>query len=209
MVPHRGIAAKTLGSQKGLPLIYLVRHGETEWNLALRMQGRMDSPLTPLGLAQARRNAALLRAELGDSSGFSLISSPLGRARKTAEIIGEALALVPSFDPRLVEIGLGQWDGLTVDQINALSPGAWDRSRLDASLFGAPEGETYESMVNRLSASLAELKRPAIVVSHGVSIRFLRGLFLQLDRAGIFGLQPSRQDGVFRLLDGQVDFLEP
>jgi broad specificity phosphatase PhoE len=173
------------------------------------MQGRMDSPLTPLGLEQARRNAALLRSQIGDPSGFSLISSPLGRARKTAEIIGEALNLTPSFDPRLVEIGLGQWDGLTVDQINERSPGAWNRSRLDGSLFGAPEGETYESMVERLSVSLAELKRPAIVVSHGVSIRFLRGLFLRLDRAGIFGLQPSRQDGVFRCLDGQVDFLEP
>ena len=169
----------------------------------------MDSPLTPLGLEQAWRNAMLLQSLIGDPAGFSLISSPLGRARKTAEIIGEALSLSPAFDLRLVEIGLGQWDGLTVDQINELSPGAWDRSRLDGSLFGAPECETYEEMLERLSASLAELKRPAIVVSHGVSIRFLRGLFLQLDRAGIFGLQPSRQDGVFRLLDGQVDFLQP
>jgi probable phosphoglycerate mutase len=173
------------------------------------MQGRMDSPLTPLGLEQARRNAALLRSEIGDVSSFALVSSPLGRARRTAEIICEALGLALSFDPRLVEIGLGRWDGLTVDQINERSPGAWERSRLDASLFGAPEGETYDSMVDRLSGALVELKRPAIVVSHGVSIRFLRGLFLRLDRAGIFGLEPSRQDGVFRCRDGQVDFLEP
>jgi len=169
----------------------------------------MDSPLTPLGLQQAWRNAESLQSLIGDPGGFLLVSSPLGRARKTAEIIGEALSLTPVFDDRLVEIGLGQWDGLTVEQINERSPGAWDRSRLDASLFGAPDGETYESMVERLSTCLAELKRPAIVVSHGVSIRFLRGLFLRLDRTGIFGLQPSRQDGVFRCLDGQVDFLEP
>ena len=170
----------------------------------------MDSPLTPLGLDQARRNAALLRSQIGDPSGFSLISSPLGRARRTAEIIGEALSLEPSFDPRLVEIGLGQWDGLTVDQINERSPGAWDRTRLDGSLFGAPKVRRMNRRWKCGSAScLAELKRPAIVVSHGVSIRFLRGLFLRLDRAGIFGLQPSRQDGVFRCLDGQVDFLEP
>lgn len=209
MVPDGGAQAKALGSQREPSLIYLVRHGETEWNLALRMQGQMDSPLTALGLEQARRNAMLLQSLIGDPAGFSLISSPLGRARKTAEIIGEALSLQPTFDSRLVEIGLGQWDGLTVDQINERSPGAWDRARLDASLFGAPEGETYESMIDRLSTSLAELKHPAIVVSHGVSIRFLRGLFLQLDRAGIFGLQPSRQDGVFRCFESQVDFLEP
>lgn len=190
-------------------MIFLVRHGETEWNLALRMQGQMDSPLTPLGLDQARRNAGLLRSLIGDLTGFSLISSPLGRARRTAEIISGALALTPIYDPRLVEIGLGQWDGLTVDQINQRSPGAWDRSRLEVSLFGAPDGETYDAMVERLSAFLAELKRPAIVVSHGVAIRFLRGLFLGLDRDGIFGLQPSRQDGVFRLLNNQVDFVEP
>lgn len=169
----------------------------------------MDSPLTPLGLEQARWNAALLRSLIGGTAGYSLISSPLGRARKTAEIIGDVLALTPAFDSRLVEIGLGQWDGLTVDQINERSPGAWDRSRLDASLFGAPEGETFDSMADRLSACLAEIKPPTIVISHGVSIRFLRGLFLRLDRAGIFGLEPSRQDGVFRLREGQVDFLEP
>lgn len=190
-------------------MIYLVRHGETEWNLAQRMQGQMDSPLTPLGLDQARRNAELLRSLIGDLAGFTLISSPLGRARRTAEIIGEALSMTPVFDPRLVEIGLGEWDGLTVDQINQQKPGAWDRTRLETCLFDAPSGETYESMAERLSDCLAELKRPAIVVSHGVTIRFLRGLFLTLDRAGIFGLQPSRQDGIFRLMDGQVDFLEP
>src|SRR5262245_6475698 len=173
------------------------------------MQGQMDSPLTLLGLDQARRNAGLLRSLAGDLAGFSLISSPLGRARRTAEIIGEALSMTPVFDPRLVEIGLGEWDGLTFDQINAQKAGAWDRSHLDKSLFGAPGGETYEAMVDRLSACLAEMKRPVIVISHGVAIRFRRGLFLKLDRAGIFGLQPSRQDGVFRLLDGQVDLLEP
>jgi broad specificity phosphatase PhoE len=183
-------------------LIFLVRHGETEWNLAGRMQGQMDSPLTPLGLDQARRNARLLRSLMGDLTGFTLISSPLGRARKTAQIIGEALSMTPAFDPRLVEIGLGEWDGLTFEQINERRPGAWDRSQLDTSLFGAPGGETYVSMVDRLSACLVELKRPAIVVSQGVTIRFLRGLFLKLDRTGIFGLQPSRQDGIFRLLDG-------
>jgi broad specificity phosphatase PhoE len=190
-------------------LIFLVRHGETEWNLAQRMQGQMDSPLTPLGLDQARHNAELLRSLIGDLRGFKLISSPLGRARRSAEIIGEALSITPDFDPRLVEIALGEWDGLTVDQINQRRAGTWDRTRLDGSLFGAPGGETFESMYERLSACLVELKPPAIVVSHGVTIRFLRGLFLKLDRDGIFGLQPSRQDGVFRLLNGQVDFLEP
>jgi probable phosphoglycerate mutase len=151
----------------------------------------------------------LLRSLIGDLAGFSLVSSTLGRARKTAEIIGETLSMTPILDSRLAEIGLGEWDGLTSDQINERRPGAWDHSQLDTSLFGAPGGETYESMVERLSGCLVELKRPAIVVSHGVAIRFLRGLFLKVDRAGIFGLQPSRQDGIFRLLDGQVDFLEP
>jgi broad specificity phosphatase PhoE len=190
-------------------VIYLLRHGETEWNEAQRLQGQMDSPLTPRGLEQARRNAELLRSTIGDVSGFTLVSSPLGRARRTAEIIGEALSLTPSFDPRLVEIGLGEWDGLTFDQVNARAPGAWNRSNLDGSLFSAPGGETYDAIVERLSECLTELRPPTIVVSHGVAIRFLRGLFLKLDRPGIFGLHPTRQDGVFRLLGRQVDFLEP
>ena len=103
-------------SPNGVPVIYLVRHGETEWNVIRRFQGRSDSPLTALGLSQAATYAGILRG-VGAAEDFDLISSPLGRAAKTAEIIGAALGLKLRLDPRLEEVSLGSWDGCTFDDI--------------------------------------------------------------------------------------------
>jgi ribosomal-protein-alanine N-acetyltransferase len=85
--------------------IFLVRHGETEWNLARRYQGWGDSPLTPRGIAQAEAIGRRLRA-LPEAEGATLVASPLGRARRTAEIIQAArVDLAPiEFDERLKEI---------------------------------------------------------------------------------------------------------
>lgn len=103
------------------PEIYLVRHGETEWNRDARIQGRRDSPLTALGRDQARRIGQLL-ADLG-LAGLPVSASPLGRVQTTLAIIGEHLALGPvTLDPRLAEVALGCWEGLTAAEIRAAYP---------------------------------------------------------------------------------------
>jgi broad specificity phosphatase PhoE len=94
--------------------ILLVRHGETEWNLQRRYQGRSDSPLTERGIAQAHAIGRLLRTLL-DAASARIVASPLGRARRTAEIIREHLPAAPELllDDRLRELTIGSWDGLT------------------------------------------------------------------------------------------------
>src|SRR6187397_119767 len=100
--------------------IFLVRHGETEWNRARRYQGWSDSPLTPLGVAQAEAIGRRLSA-VPEAAAADIVASPIGRARRTAEIIAECLGHNPPLrlDDRLREISLGSWDGRDRREIKA------------------------------------------------------------------------------------------
>src|SRR5438067_685184 len=102
-------------------LVYLVRHGLTEWNLQKRFQGQLDVPLSREGLEQSRRLGQWLA---GQSVRFSAIySSDLARAMQTAQAVGECLGLVPEPAIGLREIHCGEWQGLTVEDVDARYPG--------------------------------------------------------------------------------------
>jgi broad specificity phosphatase PhoE len=143
-------------------VIFLVRHGETEWNRVHRYQGWGDSPLTARGVAQAeaigRRLCTLREAEAAE-----IVASPIGRARRTAEIIrgritadglGRAASL--RFDERLRENSIGAWDGLDRDEIAARAPGIFDGDGRHEWYFRTPDGETYDDFAARIAAWLAE-----------------------------------------------------
>jgi len=189
-------------------MIYLIRHGRTEFNAEGRFQGHCDSPLTPLGLQQAAANGALIKSLIGDPSGWRLETSPLGRALHTAEIIAEAAGLAaPIPDDRLCEVGLGSWDGLTEEDISLTYPGAARGATRYDIFFRSPDGEGFEALQARLKSWLDEAlsdRRPRIAVSHGVAGRILRGLYAGLDYEVMIKL-PAPQDGVFRLADGRIE----
>jgi broad specificity phosphatase PhoE len=183
--------------------IFLVRHGETEWNRARRYQGWRDSPLTPLGVAQAEAIGRRLAA-LPEAATAAIVASPIGRARHTAEIIAECLGRSEplQLDDRLREISLGSWDGLDRREV---------RSRFGAEFedfewyFQTPDGETYDGFSGRIAAWLAEPRDgPLIVVAHGVVTRVLRGLYAGLPRAEALRLAVP-QDRIFLLVDGTLD----
>ena len=183
--------------------IFLVRHGETEWNRARRYQGWSDSPLTARGIAQAEAIGHRLRA-LPEAADAEIVASPIGRARRTAEIIALCLERTapPRFDERLREISLGSWDGLDRREV---------RSRMGAGFvefewyFRTPDGETYDGFAARIAAWLAEAgDGPVIVVCHGVVTRVLRGLHAGLPRAAALSL-PVPQDRIFRLAGGMIE----
>ena len=189
------------------PAIYLLLHGETEWNRARRYQGWSDSPLTEQGLTQAAAIGRLL-CGLPEAKSAGLVASPIGRARRTAEIIRERLGHTAPlrFDDRLRELSFGSWDGFTRAEIAALRPGAFDDEQRDW-YFATPDGETYEVFAGRIGTWLAEAKvedRPLIVVTHGVVTRILRGLYAGLPRAEAMRL-PVPQDRIFRLAGGTID----
>ena len=161
-------------TQADLPPIYVLRHGETEWNRADRMQGWSDSPLTALGRAQAEAQGRLLAHALPEA--VEIRVSPSGRAMETARIaLGDRTARA---EPRLREVNVGDWVGRTPQDL-AVAHG-FIRPEIDRHLwkFRAPGGETLEQMTQRCRAVLAELTGPTVLVTHGVTSRLLRCLAL-------------------------------
>ncbi len=190
-------------------MIYLVRHGETEFNRERRLQGHVDSALTARGLEQARAVGGLLKALVGGAAGWRILTSPLGRARRTAEIIAGRLGAAEiEIEPRLIELSWGAWDGRLRDELAAAFPDTFGRSNW---AFHAPTGETYEQMCARLSGWLAELpsepERRIIAVSHGVTGRVLRGVYAGLPPDEVV-TQDVPQDAVYRLAGGTIERID-
>jgi len=191
--------------------IFLLRHGETEWNAIGRIQGRLDSPLTALGCRQAAAVGAALRAQL-DGAAIELRSSPLGRARQTASIVAATLGLADAdigTDERLREMSWGRWDGMTHAEIEAAAPGTIAARHADHWAHVPPEGESYAMGAARIAGLLDELRertQPIVLVSHGAVSRVIRGLFAALPPAAIVAL-PEPQDAYHRLAAGGIEVI--
>ena len=150
--------------------VLLVRHGETDDNAAGRFQGRRDTLLNERGREQSRALAQRLRGEHLQA----LYTSPLQRARATAEIIGTALGLEPVVDERLVEVDTGDWSGLLTSEIVATAAADYARWRAVDPTFRFPGGESVAEQSARMTAALAQIAAgplPALAVTHGGSIR--------------------------------------
>jgi broad specificity phosphatase PhoE len=156
-----------------VPDLLIIRHGQSEWNLEHRWQGWLDSPLTARGLAQAHERAATLA-----SDGFGprrVYSSDLGRARQTAEIIAESLAVPVRIDEGFRERSGGEWEGRATEEIDQHWPGVRDAWRR-GEVHGPPGGETDAVVLARFDAALArthDAGLPAIVVTHGGVLRLV------------------------------------
>jgi len=190
------------------PMIYLVRHGETEFNRERRLQGHVDSPLTDLGRRQAEAVGTQLKSLIGAERGWRILASPLGRTRRTAEILAARIGLATvEIEPRLIELSWGDWDGRLRADLAAACP-AFARSNW---AFHAPTGESYAAMCARLSGWLADLppepERRIIAVSHGVTGRVLRGVYAGLPVEAVMS-HDAPQDAVFQLSGGAIRRIE-
>ena len=195
-------------------LLYVVRHGETEWNRSGRVQGHRDSKLTGLGEAQARgvgRRLATEIREIAQLDEFTMAVSPLGRTRQTAELIRDELGFDPARcgeDERLMEFTWGDWDGHTRAEIEEIWPGEQQRRRENHWHYVPPGGESYEMLAARVGGWLGGIAQGSrmIVVTHGAAGRVLRGLYAGIEPAQILTLDEP-QDEVYRLHRKQVEKL--
>jgi len=132
--------------------IYLVRHGETEWNREGRLQGQSNSPLTALGLKQAHGIGVLLRQLIGAGDNIPIIASPLERALQTAKTIcgplGRDTASLRT-DDLLKEISFGRWEGRTFAEIATADPKRWRRFERYRWCNIPPDGESYAMVAER------------------------------------------------------------
>jgi len=186
-------------------VIYLVRHGQTEFNRERRIQGHVDSPLTELGVRQAHAVGRLLRDLIREPEGWRIVSSPLGRAHATAQIVSARLGGLPvELDERLKEMSWGAHDGRLRSELEAEHPETFGKT---GWAFDAGSGESYEAVAERVGDWLASLppepERRVIAVSHGISGRVLRGLYADLPR-NLAGQQDVPQDAVYLLQHGGV-----
>lgn len=146
----------------------VVRHGETQWNVAARLQGHGDSPLTPAGEAQAAAIAARLAGERFDR----LLSSDLGRAWRTAQAIAARTGLEAVADERLRERNYGVAEGLTHAQIGERYPDVFARVREADPDYLVPGGESRRQLFERVRDAFESLARDGearriAVVCHG------------------------------------------
>jgi broad specificity phosphatase PhoE len=154
-------------------LLYVARHGETDWNAAGRWQGQTDVPLNPKGRAQALAIAERLRGE----GIASIASSDLLRARETAGIVADALGLeVGHVHADLRERRFGCFEGLTRDEVAERFPAEWARYLADPGP-APPGGESRDALLARLLpavlAAADRLAPPLLVVMHGGAMRAL------------------------------------
>lgn len=164
------------------PLLYFMRHGETDWNAERRLQGQHDAPLNALGRKQALNCGEVLRALLErdghDPADFEFVASPLARARVSMELMRGALGLDPhryDVDARLAELSFGRWEGFTFAELNASEA---DRLALatrehDKWSFRPPGGESYADLLVRVREWHATVARDTVVVAHGGVARTL------------------------------------
>jgi len=189
-------------------MIYLLRHGETLWNTAGRFQGQMDSQLTPRGIEQADQSGIVLAREIrGREDSFELHVSPLGRTKETAARITRSIILAARDEPRLMEVTVGSWDGMTHYEIDMEYPGALEGADAYDWFFRSPDGETFDDVCARVRSWLADLSAPTVAISHGLTGRLVRGVYLGLSQREMLEL-PVPQSGVYLLSNGQADFIE-
>lgn len=154
--------------------MWLVRHGQTDWNLANIFQGQSDIPLNETGIKQAQSLALKLAGTPFDA----IYSSDLSRARQTAEIIAEQIRLPVTIDPRLREIRQGIWEGLSVDEVKQKFAPDFSRDSEYLTTPRAPGAETLSQVITRMIEIANEIHdkhngQRVLLSSHGLAVAVL------------------------------------
>ena len=183
-------------------MIYLIRHGQTEFNREGRIQGRVDSALTEVGIAQAQAVGVKL-AEIAATAGgrWRIVSSPQGRARRTAELIAVVMGLpAPTADERLAEIHYGAVDGLLRPEVDS----RWPRLAGQKGIFlDVADAEPIAEVRARAASWLADAEATegnVVAVAHAGIGRVIRALHARLPDEALRTME-TPQDA-FHRLDG-------
>ncbi|MBI9051144.1 MAG: histidine phosphatase family protein [Anaerolineaceae bacterium] len=167
--------------------LYLVRHGQTDWNLKARYQGHSDIPLNATGLKQA----ADAVEKINETVFEAIYASDLLRALETAEFFSKKTGLPIQCDERLREINMGKWEGMEISKIQEHYPDLAKNRRNMPVQYAPPGGETAKDLAIRLIEAIDEIcedhpKGPVLIVAHGLSMSTLYCLAKGLDLNTVF-----------------------
>lgn len=159
--------------------VYLTRHGQTEWNLEKRLQGRGNSPLTEFGINRAKE----LSNRMKDIKIDRIYSSPIERALKTAEIIKGSKACELLLEDGLMEMSFGDFEGNIMEEVMKANPG-WDMHLImeGNTEMRAPNGETLEEVRCRVKECMDKIildneGKEILIVAHGITLKALMYYF--------------------------------
>jgi broad specificity phosphatase PhoE len=189
--------------------LYLIRHGETDWNRESRYQGQRDIPLNDTGRMQARRHGDVLKSLLPSISEFDFVSSQLGRAVETMLLIRSVLDVdAEEFRrvPDIAELSYGHWEGELAAELAAKDPDGVAAKAADPYRWRPRGGESYQDLENRVSKWLQSLTTDTVAVSHGGVSRVARGALLDIDRRLVPFLEVP-QDRILQLKDGKMRWI--
>ncbi len=158
--------------------IYLLRHGETNYNRQGRYQGQLDSSLTELGREQVQQHARMLKTLIGDAADWKIISSPLGRAMQSTALLCETIGYDVNDvkqDHRLTEVAVGQWAGLTMAEIQHTWPDLLADTDVFNWYFRAPGG-ACSKQVNLMAGGYTTLLKANCCLTWANQSDFTRNL---------------------------------
>ena len=188
--------------------LILVRHGESEWNRAGRIQGQVNSPLTELGISQAKAISDYLSGIFLNQE-LKIYTSPLDRAIQTAEIIAQGIDSFCSeiiIEERLNDFSLGEISGtFGWDKVAEIFPEQAKLRLEDPMRFHPSGGESGAAFEARLRSLLEELMGDGtlkLMVSHGIVNKFIRGILKNLSGKEIIDMGES-QNSIYRLEQGE------
>lgn len=175
--------------------LYLLRHGETEGPKKV-YKGHIDVPLSKEGIKQVERVAEILRLFVGKSTlnNRIILSSPLERAVKTAEILGRALSIEYKTIEILKERSFGKWEGMALDQIVSLYPEEFERWRQNPARFSPPEGESTIDVSKRAKRAIEQILKEyrgyeVFITAHGGINRVILCNLLNIPLENIFKIE--------------------
>jgi probable phosphoglycerate mutase len=203
-----GGATKTVSLKPDL-VLYLIRHGETDWNRESRYQGQCDIPLNDTGRAQARRHGEVLKALMPSIADLDFVASPLQRAIETMQLIRAALGLDPDafrIAPEIAELSYGHWEGELAAELAAKDPEGVASKAADPYGWRPRNGESYCDLEVRVSKWLEGLAGNTVAVSHGGVSRVARGALLGIDRSVVPFLEVP-QDKILKLSGAKMQWL--
>jgi broad specificity phosphatase PhoE len=154
--------------------LFVVRHGETDWWRQRRFAGWRDIPLSEAG----RRQCEAAAQALATTAVTAVWGSPLERARLSAEIIAKPHHLAVTAAPHFREMGFGQWEGLTREEVAARYPREWEVWRAAPAGFAAPGGEALPAVAERVARGLDALTAASeggtvVLVTHAIVVRLI------------------------------------
>jgi broad specificity phosphatase PhoE len=175
--------------------LYLIRHGQTDWNIEGRWQGHADVPLNNRG----REQAAQIAHSLADVGLKAIYSSDLIRARDTAGALASTTGLAIQYDKRLREIHQGEWQGMLVTEIQARYGKQFHRRRENPLTVAPPGGETVLQVRERVVSAVEDIVRKhsferVALVSHGFALAVIQVHYLERPIDEVWDIIPNNDE---------------